>query len=161
MRTRPGRLPATPPTIAPARLDVLVVDGPEPTRHGLGLLLKREPWVRRCVLAGDGGRAVAIARRLAPEVAVVDTTDLGPALAPLLAALRQAHPPVRFVLAARARTAVLAADLPGVAGVLPVEAGRDDVVRIVRAAGLEAAAATSAAAAFAAPATPPAPALGA
>ena len=47
---------------------LLVVDAHEPSRIGLGLLLQRESWVLRCVVAGTVERAIQLAQRHRPEL---------------------------------------------------------------------------------------------
>lgn len=79
---------------------VLVVDGHEPSRIGLGVLVQRESWVERCVVAGTVERAVLLARRHRPEVAVLDISQLGPFAGSAVAALREARPGLQVVLTA-------------------------------------------------------------
>jgi DNA-binding NarL/FixJ family response regulator len=54
------------------RLRVLVVDRHEVVQCGMRLILGRRPWVERCLTAGTGRDAAALARRYQPHVAVVD-----------------------------------------------------------------------------------------
>lgn len=94
----------------PAILDrdpavLLVVDSHEPSRIGLGLLLQRESWVERCVVAGTIDRAVALAQRHRPEAVVIDVSELGPFAGSAIAALREARPGVQVVLTAHCASA--------------------------------------------------------
>lgn len=95
--------------IAPAILDrdpavVLVVDGHEPSRLGLGLLLQREAWVERCVVAGSVERGAQLARRHRPEVILLDASQLGPFASAAVGTLREARPGAQVVLTAHCAT---------------------------------------------------------
>lgn len=83
------------------RVDVLVLDGHEASRVGLGLLLGRAPWVGARLLAADREQAVGLVARRRPDVAVVDVSDAGPFVASLVGALRAPHPALRVLLVAR------------------------------------------------------------
>lgn len=91
--------------IAPAILDrdpavVLVVDAHEPSRLGLGLLLQREAWVERCVVAGSIERGAQLAQRHRAEVVVLDASQLGPFAGAAIATLRESRPSLQVVLTA-------------------------------------------------------------
>lgn len=97
----------------PATLDrdpavVLVVDAHEPSRLGLGLLLQREAWVERCVVAGTVERGVELARRHRPEVILLDASELGPFASAAVASLREARPSAQVVLTAHCATVAVA-----------------------------------------------------
>ena len=62
---------------------VLILDPHAITRIGLAVLLQRQPWVSRCLLASDRDSAAELARRHRPEVAIVDTSNAGPFAAAL------------------------------------------------------------------------------
>lgn len=79
----------------------LVVEGHEATRLGTALVLRRQPWVARCLLAADIQQAVAMARRHRPEVALLDITNVGPFVPTATAQLSDAHPGVAIVLTSR------------------------------------------------------------
>lgn len=53
------------------RARVLVVDDEEVVTVGLRAVLGRHAWVDRCLQATDGARALALARRFEPHLAVV------------------------------------------------------------------------------------------
>jgi DNA-binding NarL/FixJ family response regulator len=83
------------------RVGVLVLDDHDPSRLGVAVLLRREPWVERCSLAADRRRATELVRRHRPDVAVVDISNVGPFVGLLLEALRAPHPELRVLLTAR------------------------------------------------------------
>jgi DNA-binding NarL/FixJ family response regulator len=87
---------------------LLVVDAHEPSRIGLGLLLQREAWVERCVVAGSVERAAELAQRHRAEVAVVDASQLGPFAGAAIARLREARPGLQVVLTAHCASASIA-----------------------------------------------------
>jgi DNA-binding NarL/FixJ family response regulator len=92
-------------TRAAAPIRALVLDDHDPSRLGLGLLLQREAWVERVLLAKTQDRAVALTRRHRQHVAVVDVSNLGLLVAPVLDAVREAHRDMRIVLSSRCPTA--------------------------------------------------------
>ncbi len=104
MSTRMGNRPPTPPA-----LRILVVDRHDASRLGLTLLLGRLSNVNTCVAAATDEHAIALARKHAPEVAVIDISERGPFTAPLAAALRRAAPEIRFVLTSRCAKSASAA----------------------------------------------------
>ena len=69
----------------------LVCDAHAVSRIGLGVMLRRQPWVSRCVLASDRDEAVTLARRFKPDAAIVDVSDAGPFVASYIAPLRAAR----------------------------------------------------------------------
>ncbi|MDO8184905.1 response regulator transcription factor [Conexibacter sp. JD483] len=96
-----------PEAVAPGfdgRVDVLVVDEHDPSRLGLALLLRRQPWVRRCALATDQREAAELVRRDRPDVAVVDISNAGPFVGLVVETLRAPHPGLRLLLTARCAT---------------------------------------------------------
>jgi DNA-binding NarL/FixJ family response regulator len=113
----------------------LVVDSHPLTRIGLGVLLHRQPWASRCLLASDREEAVVLAERHRPDVAVVDVSDAGPFVASYLAPLRAARPAMPLVLSsqyAAANPALLLA--AGGAGLLTPELSVQQVLTAVRSA---------------------------
>lgn len=117
---------------------VLIVDAHEPTRLGLALLLQRQSWVERCYLAGGQEKAVELAARFRPAVAVVDISNLGPFVASLASALRGAHAPIQLLLTSRCNgTATAPVRQAGAVGFLPPGTPGAAVVGAVRAAALE------------------------
>lgn len=87
---------------------LLVVDGHEPSRVGLGLLLQREPWVERCVVSATVERAELLVRKYRPDVVVLDVSQLGPFVARAISTLRAARPAVQVVLTAHCPSASVA-----------------------------------------------------
>jgi DNA-binding NarL/FixJ family response regulator len=104
------------------------------SRLGFGLLLRGQPWVGRCLLAGGRDEAVTFARRAKPDVAIIDVTDAGPFLTSYLAPLRHAHAGMAMVLSARdSGFAARLAPLPhGSSGVLTPDLTPDEIVAAVR-----------------------------
>lgn len=137
MSTHPG----PPRPLDPQRdhaVRVLIIDADEPTRLGLALLLQRQSWVERCYLAGGQEKAVELAARFRPAVAVVDISTLGPFVASLASALRAAHAPVQLLLTSRCSvTATAPVRQAGAVGFLPPGSPGATVVEAVRAAALE------------------------
>jgi two-component system response regulator DesR len=84
---------------------VLILDPHAITRIGLAVLLQRQPWVSRCLLASDRDSAAELARRHRPEVAIVDTSNAGPFAAAEITPLRSAHPAMPIVISSRTRAA--------------------------------------------------------
>jgi DNA-binding NarL/FixJ family response regulator len=116
-------------------VQAMVVDSHPLTRIGLGVLLHRQPWVSRCLLAADRDEAAALAERHRPDVAVVDVSDAGPFVGSYLAPLRAARPSMPLVLSSHYapanHTLLLAA---GGVGLLTPELSIEQVVRAVRSA---------------------------
>lgn len=81
----------------------LVCDSHAASRIGLGVMLNREPWVSRCVLASDRHEAVALIRRFKPDTAIVDVSDAGPFVASYIAPLREARPAMAILLSSHCR----------------------------------------------------------
>ena len=54
------------------RLRVLIVDDHEVVQWGFRVLLSEQSWVERCVAAPSAERALEVARKLEPHVALVD-----------------------------------------------------------------------------------------
>jgi DNA-binding NarL/FixJ family response regulator len=133
MRIRPGAeaLPA-------AGLDVLIVEPHEPARLGYSVLLRREPWVRRCLAAGTAERAVGLLRLLPADAALVDVTASGPFVARLCDDLRAARPSLRIVLTSRVASDAIRRRRPaGVASFLPPGATALETIAAIRAAALD------------------------
>lgn len=125
------------PEIPDGAIRPLIVDGHVASRLGLGMLLQREPWVARCLLAQDAREGVALARRHRPEVALLDVSNSGPFAASAAAALRAAHPAVQIVLTSRCTRDLSATPYElGVADFLPQDASGRQIVAAVRAAAV-------------------------
>lgn len=116
-------------------VQALVVDRHPLTRIGLGVLLHRQRWVSRCLLAADRDEGIAIVERQRPDVAVVDVSDAGPFVGSYLAPLRAARPSMPLVLSSQFTPASHAKLLvTGGAGLLTAEHSVEEVLRAVRAA---------------------------
>ena len=70
---------------------ILVLDSHAASRIGLGVVLRRQRWVDRCLLASNRDEAVMLTRRLKPDAAIVDISNVGPFVASYLAPFRAAH----------------------------------------------------------------------
>ncbi len=117
---------------------LLVVDAHEPSRIGLGLLLQRETWVSRCLVAGTVERAAQIARRHRPAAAVVDVSELGPFAGMAISTLREAHPGLQVILTAHCPSATVASPRQlGAAGFLPAGTPTATILETVRSALLD------------------------
>jgi two-component system response regulator DesR len=115
----------------------LIVDGHEATRLGLALILRRQPWVARCLLASDGKDGQALAARHHPEVALLDISDAGPFVADSIARLRGAHPGMAIVLTSRCAVTLPASPRAlGATAFLPPPIATSEIVTVVRAAVL-------------------------
>lgn len=113
----------------------LVVDAHEPTRLGLALLLRRQPWVGSCWLAAGSEDAVALARRHRPDIALLDVSDTGPLAGGITKRLRQAHPGVEILLSSRCATSLGAPPATlGAAAFLPAGTASETILAAVRAA---------------------------
>lgn len=125
---------------APATLErdpavVLVIDGHEPSRLGLGLLLQREAWVARCVVAGTLERGAQLARRHRPDVILLDASQLGPFAGSAVATLREARPGAQVVLTAHCATVSIPSPRQvGASAFLPAGASVATILGAVRAA---------------------------
>jgi DNA-binding NarL/FixJ family response regulator len=110
----------------------LVVDSHAASRIGMGVLLEREPWVDRCLLAADLHEAAGLARRHRPEVALLDVSDAGPFIASATTTLRAAHPAIQIVLTSRWSPRPLAPPPRlGATSFLPPEATSDEIAAAV------------------------------
>lgn len=97
----------------PPRLDlpdssaqVLVLDSHAASRIGLGVVLRRQPWLDRCLLASDRDEAMGLTRRHKPDAAIVDISSVGPFVASYLEPFRSAHPAMRILLSTHCRLTV-------------------------------------------------------
>jgi DNA-binding NarL/FixJ family response regulator len=123
----------TPPVIPDGAIRPLVIDAHAGSRLGLALLLQREPWVERCLIARDGSHGAELARRHRPEVALLDISNAGPFVASSTALLHDAHPGLRIVLTSRCASELNAPPQSfGAAGFLRPEATADEIVHAVR-----------------------------
>jgi two-component system response regulator DesR len=117
----------------PRRLDVLVVDDHEVVRWGLQVLLDRQRWVNRCLIAATAAEALGHAREHAPAVALVDLFVGPESGAELCLALREVSPQTRMLLMSGAgRISAPAAQATGATGFVPKDWPAADVVMAVR-----------------------------
>lgn len=93
--------PEHPPPLKAGSVVPLIVDVHDVSRVGLAVLLRREPWVARCLLAREATEAQALARDHRPDVAVLDISNAGPFVASMTATVREAHPGIEIVLTSR------------------------------------------------------------
>jgi DNA-binding NarL/FixJ family response regulator len=123
---RVGRAAATNGTAV-----ALIFDSHVPARLGLGVLLLRQPWVARCLLASTDDEAVTLARRHRPDVAILDVSaERSGGL--LAARVCDAHPPIRIVFSSRCGDS-FQPSTPGSRVVLRPGASSEDIVETVRA----------------------------
>ncbi|MGO9971512.1 MAG: response regulator transcription factor [Solirubrobacteraceae bacterium] len=122
-----------PSTIPDGAIQPLIVDEHIGSRLGLGVLLKGEPWVGRCLLARDVREGAELAQRHRPQVALLDVSNAGPFVASAIAALHEAHPPMQIVLMSRCSRNPSAPqpDKLDVADFLPSDAPAETIVAAV------------------------------
>lgn len=119
------------------RLRVLVVDDHEVVHWGFRALLTQQPWVERYLAARSSEKALELARRYEPHVALVDVL-LGAELGTTLCAeLRTASPITRVLLVSGARRmSQVATRVAGAAGFVPKDCDAQDIVAAVRMVGM-------------------------
>jgi two-component system response regulator DesR len=114
------------------RLRVLVVDDHEVVQWGLRLMLGRQRWVERCVVAGNRRQAEALSRRYEPHVAVIDLVVGEESGLELCERLRSLVPWLRVLLISGAGTvSPAAARAVGAGGFLSKDAAADQIVDAV------------------------------
>jgi DNA-binding NarL/FixJ family response regulator len=119
------------------RLRVLVVDDHDVVQWGFRVLLERQPWVERCLAARNGAEAVEAARRVKPDVALVDLFLGSESGAEVCESLRAASPATNVLLVSGAGTiSPAAARAAGASGFVSKDWGAPDVVKAVRMVGL-------------------------
>jgi DNA-binding NarL/FixJ family response regulator len=115
------------------RLRVLVVDDHDVVHWGFRLLLERQSWVERCVTAGSAAEAIEEARRLRPDVALIDLLLSGESGAELCEELHAALPDTRILLVSGVGSISPAvARRAGASGFVSKELGAGDIVKAVR-----------------------------
>jgi len=118
---------------AEPRLRVLVVDDHDVVHWGFRLLLERQPWVERCVTAGGAAEAIEQARRLRPDVALIDLLLSGESGAELCEELHATLPDTRILLISGVGSISPAvARRAGASGFVSKELGAGDIVKAVR-----------------------------
>ncbi len=121
--------------LPPESVGALVVDAHEPSRLGLAILLRRQPWVGRCLLAASSEEAVQLAARHHPDVAILDVSETGPLAGAITARLRAAHPGIGILLSSRCRSSLGAAPASiGALAFIPAGTPTEQVLATVRAA---------------------------
>ena len=114
-------------------VQVLVVDWQSVSRLGVAVMLQRQPWVSRCLLAAGRDEGQRLAARHKPDLAIVDVSDAGPFVSSYTAPLRDAHPGMRVVLSTRCRSAV-GLGQSGAAGFLLPGFAPEELIKTVRSA---------------------------
>ncbi len=115
------------------RLRVLVVDDHDVVHWGFRLLLERQPWVERCVVAAEGREAMEQARRLEPDVALIDLLLRDESGAELCEELHAAYPETRILLLSGVGSISPAvARRAGASGFVSKDLGAGDIVKAVR-----------------------------
>jgi DNA-binding NarL/FixJ family response regulator len=115
------------------RLRVLVVDDHDVVHWGFRLLLTQQPWVERCLSARTGSEALALTRRFAPHVALVDLFVGEESGADICERLRQELPAPKVLLISGAgRISMSAARATGAAGFVSKDWPSAEIVRAVR-----------------------------
>lgn len=121
--------------LAQESVQALVIDPHPFTRLGLGVVLHRQSWISRCLLAGDLDEGARLAARHRPDVAIVDVSESGPFTGAYIAPLQAARPTMPIVLStlsgARQRSQV---DGLGRRAVVTPEHSVDEVLAVIRAA---------------------------
>ena len=115
------------------RLRVLVVDDHDVVHWGFRLLLERQSWVERCVVAAEGHDAMEQARRLKPDVALIDLLLRDESGAELCEELHAALPETRILLLSGVGSISPAvARRAGASGFVSKDLGAGDIVKAVR-----------------------------
>ena len=118
------------------RLRVLIVDDHEVVQWGFRVLLSEQSWVERCVAAPSAERALEIARKLEPHVALIDLFLGEQSGAELCETLRRASPRTRVLLISGAGSiSPEAARAAGASGFVLKDWSAPDVARAVRMVG--------------------------
>jgi DNA-binding NarL/FixJ family response regulator len=113
-------------------IEALVADSHFASRVGLGVLLQRQSWVARTLLAADRDEAVGLARRHKPDVAIIDVSNVGPFIASFLAPVRAARPGMPVLLSSRCALTPRTESAGGVVGMLTPGSTAEDMIGAVR-----------------------------
>jgi DNA-binding NarL/FixJ family response regulator len=114
-------------------LRVLVVDDHDVVHWGFRLLLERQSWVERCEVAPGGEEAMELARRLKPDVALIDLLLRDESGAELCEELHAALPETRILLLSGVGSISPAvARRAGASGFVSKDLGAGDIVKAVR-----------------------------
>jgi len=115
------------------RIRLLVVDDHDVVHWGLRSLLGAQPWVERCLAAGDGATAIELARRYEPHVALIDLFVGRESGAEICQRIRGVSPATRVLFISGAgRISAAAARAAGAVGFLPKHLPAIEVVNAVR-----------------------------
>jgi two-component system response regulator DesR len=118
------------------RLRVLIVDDHEVVQWGFRVLLSEQSWVERCVAAPSAERALEIAPKLVPHVALIDLFLGEESGAELCEALCRISPRTRVLLISGAGSiSPEAARAAGASGFVLKDWSAPDVARAVRMVG--------------------------
>ncbi|MDQ3647173.1 MAG: response regulator transcription factor [Actinomycetota bacterium] len=118
------------------RLRVLVADDHDVVQWGFRLLLTEQPWVERCLSAGEPGEALELARRYDPHVALVDLFMGEHSGAELCEAIRRDCPHTRVLLISGVGwLSPQAAKSAGASGFVSKDWSADDITMAVRMVG--------------------------
>ncbi|HEY2636654.1 MAG TPA: response regulator transcription factor, partial [Solirubrobacteraceae bacterium] len=117
-------------------LRILVVDDHDVVHWGFRLMLSELSWVERCLAARTAAEAVALTRRYAPDVALVDLFVGEASGAEICERLLGEQPGLRVLLISGAgRISPAAARECGAAGFIPKDWPAVDIARAVRMVG--------------------------
>jgi DNA-binding NarL/FixJ family response regulator len=115
---------------------VLIVDDHAVVQWGFKVLLGRQRWVERCVVASDPEEAIAAAERLKPHVALVDLFLGERSGAELCEPLREVSPKTRVLLISGAGwISPEAAKAAGASGFISKDWSAEEVANAVRMVG--------------------------
>ena len=122
--------------MAERQLRVLIVDDHAVVQWGFKVLLGRQRWVERCVVASDPDEGLATAERLKPHVALVDLFLGERSGAELCEAIRNASPSTRVLLISGIGwISPQAAKAAGASGFVSKDWSADEVAMAVRMVG--------------------------
>ncbi len=122
--------------MAERQLKVLIVDDHAVVQWGFKVLLGRQRWVERCVVASEPEEALATAERLKPHVALVDLFLGERSGAELCEAIRSASPATRVLLISGIGwISPQAAKTAGASGFVSKDWSADEVAMAVRMVG--------------------------
>jgi DNA-binding NarL/FixJ family response regulator len=98
--------PHSPIDLADRSVTMLVLDQHAASRIGLGVMLRRQACVARCLLASDVDEAVELTRRFKPDAAIVDISNAGPFIGSYIGPLRATRAAMPVLLSSHCRLPV-------------------------------------------------------
>lgn len=114
-------------------IDVLVVDDHDVVHWGFRLLLGQQPWVARCEAARGRQDAIEGAKRIRPQVALVDLLLGGESGAEVCEEIREVSPGTKVLLISGAgKISPNVARAAGASGFISKDWSAADVVKAVR-----------------------------